>query len=128
MKTIEHVVSFPAPPARVYAALVDARQHAAFTGAPAENDPRPGGLHSAYGGAVHGINLDLAPDQRIVQAWRAKDFPAGVFTLATFVLAAEGAGTKLTFSHVVPDEHYDHLNSGWTARYWTPLRAYLAST
>ncbi len=126
MKTIEHVVTFKASPSRVYAALMDSKKHAAFTGAPAEVDARVGGTTSAYGGMVTGINLDLAKDARIVQAWRPKNLPDGVFTIATYALAADGAGTKVTFTQTsVPDEAYEHLNKGWEERYWTPLRAYL---
>jgi uncharacterized protein YndB with AHSA1/START domain len=125
MKTIEHTVTFKAAPALVYGALLDSKTHAAFTGAPAEIDARVGGHSSAYGGMVTAINVDLVKDQRIVQAWRPKTMAEGVFTLATFRFEPDGKGTKLSFSHVVPDADYEHLNKGWEERYWAPLRAYL---
>ena len=126
MKTIEQVVAFNATPAQVFEALMDSGQHSAFTGEPATIDQKVGGAVSCYGGKVTGINLDVVKDQRIVQAWRPGNFPEGVFTLVTYALAAEGSGTKLTFTQqAVPETAYEHLNKGWEERYWTPLRAFL---
>ena len=105
---------------------MDSGQHAAFTGEPATIDRNVGGAVSCYGGKVTGINLDVVKDQRIVQAWRPGNFPEGVFTLVTYALAADGAGTKLTFTQqAVPEAAYEHLTKGWEERYWTPLRAFL---
>src|SRR5262245_1650462 len=126
MRSIEQTVTFRATPAQVFEALMDPAQHSAFTGEPAKIDRAVGGAVSAYGGKVTGINLDVAKNQRIVQAWRVGNFPEGVFTLVTYALAPEGNGTKLTFTqHAVPEEAYDHLDKGWEERYWKPLRAFL---
>jgi uncharacterized protein YndB with AHSA1/START domain len=126
MKSIEHVRTFAATPAQVFEALMDSKKHAAFTGEPATIDRNVGGAVSVYGGKVQAINLAVVPNERIVQAWRPANFPAGVFTIATFALAAEGKGTKLTFTqHAVPDDAFGHLDGGWEARYWKPLAAYL---
>jgi activator of HSP90 ATPase len=125
MKTIQHTVSFKASPEAIFEALLDSEKHSAFTGAPAAVDRRVGGATSAYGGHVVGINLDIVTNRRIVQAWRPKDFPEGVFTVLSYELAPEGDGTKLTFTqNAVPDSAYEHLNKGWEERYWKPLRAY----
>ena len=36
-------------------------------------------------------------------------------------------GTRLIFDQTgLPPEHVGHLTSGWKARYWKPLKAYLA--
>jgi uncharacterized protein YndB with AHSA1/START domain len=125
MKTIEQTVHFQASPRDVYAALMDSAEHAAFTGEPATIAATVGGCVSCYGGKVTAINLDLVEGERIVQAWRPGNFPPGVFTIATFALAPEGRGTKLTFTQqAVPDDAYPHLDKGWHERYWNPLRAY----
>jgi len=129
MKSIEQVVTFRAAPAQVFEALIDSAQHAAFTGEPAAIERHVGGAVSCYGGKVTGIQLDVAKDERIVQAWRPGNFPPGAFTLVTYALAPDGAdgkGTKLTFTqHAVPDEAHEHLSKGWEERYWKPLRAFL---
>jgi activator of HSP90 ATPase len=126
MKTIQHTVSFRASPEQIFEALLDSERHSAFTGAPATVDRRVGGVTSAYGGHVTGINLEIVTNKRIVQAWRPKDFPEGVFTVLCYELAADGEGTKLTFTqNAVPDSAYEHLDKGWEERYWKPLRAYV---
>jgi uncharacterized protein YndB with AHSA1/START domain len=129
MARIHHDVHFPATPARVYRALLDADQHAAFTGAPAQITAEPGGAFACYGGRVHGRTLELVPERRIVQAWRSGDWPEGVWSTIRFELAAEGGGTRVSFDHdAVPDESQAHIDQGWHARYWEPLRDWLAST
>jgi activator of HSP90 ATPase len=126
MKSIEQVVTFRATPVQVFEALMDSARHAAFTGEPAQISHEVGGAVSCYDGKVTAINLDIVPNQRIVQAWRSANFPPGVFTIATFALAPDPEGTKLTFTqHAVPESAFDHLTTGWQERYWKPLRAYL---
>jgi len=129
MKSIEQVVTFRATPDQVFEALIDSAQHTAFTGEAATIDRRVGGAVSCYGGKVTGIQLDVAKNERIVQAWRPGNFPPGVFTIITYALAPDGAdgkGTKLTFTqHAIPDEAHEHLKTGWEERYWKPLRAFL---
>jgi len=126
MKSIEQVVTFRAAPVQVFDALMDSARHAAFTGEPAQISREVGGAVSCYDGKVTAINLDIVPNQRIVQAWRPANFPPGVFTIATFALTPDAGGTKLTFTQdAVPDSAFDHLSGGWHERYWKPLQAYL---
>jgi len=127
MARIHHDVTFPAAPAAVYRALLDANEHAAFTGAPAEIGAAPGDAFACYGGRVHGRHLELVPDTRIVQAWRSGDWPEGAYSILRFELTAEGNGTRLRFEHdAIPDDAAEHIDRGWVARYWDPLRAWLS--
>src|SRR5208282_641807 len=83
---IHQELVFKASPKRVYQALTDSKRHAEFTGAPATIDNKAGGEFSVYGGGVGGRNIELVPDARIVQAWRAGDWPPGVYTLVKIEL------------------------------------------
>ena len=114
-----------ASPARVYAALLDAKQFGRLTGGlPTEIDPRLGGAFSCFGGHIVGRQVELVPDQRIVQAWRVVDWPAGIFSIARFELKAEGTGTRLVFDHTgFPTALKDHLAAGWEEHYWPALKA-----
>jgi uncharacterized protein YndB with AHSA1/START domain len=129
---IHHEITITARPERVYAALLDGRQFAAFTGAPAEIDPKAGGFFSCFGGVITGRNIELLPDRRIVQAWRVAMWPEGRYSLVTFELQPQGAETLLVTDHVgFPDEMRAHLNGeaaegGWSRMYWEPLKKYLA--
>lgn len=126
-KTIRQTVTIGAAPGKVYAALIEEKRHAKFTGEPAKISRKVGGAFSCYGGWLKGINVDLVPGKRIVQAWRGKDWPAGAYSIATFSLAkAKGGNTRLAFTHVgVPAFKAKGITMGWRKFYWKPLKAYL---
>jgi activator of HSP90 ATPase len=124
--TIHQEIDYNTTPARLYEALLDPKQFAAFTKAAAEIDPQPGGAFKLFGGAIEGRNVELVADRRIVQAWRPASWPAGVYSIARFDFAASGAGTRVVFDHVgFTEDKWEHLNSGWVSNYWTPLHKYL---
>jgi activator of HSP90 ATPase len=126
-KTIRQTATFKASPHDVYEALMDSRKHAKFTGAPAKISRKVGGEFTAYGGSLSGQTLELAPDKKIVQAWRADDWPAGHFSRATFSLKKVKGGAELSFYQSnVPDEHYAGIKQGWIDFYWTPMKKMLA--
>jgi predicted enzyme related to lactoylglutathione lyase/uncharacterized protein YndB with AHSA1/START domain len=123
---IHQEITFNATPERVYRALMTSSEHAKFTGSPAEISNDEGGTFKAHDGWVSGRNVHLAPNKRIVQAWRAQDWPEGTYSLVRFELRSEGNKTRLVFDHdAIPEGHVDHLTSGWVKMYWEPLRKYL---
>jgi activator of HSP90 ATPase len=129
---IRQEIEFVATPKRLYEALLDARQFSAFTGAPAEIDRQAGGAFSCFGGVITGRIVELVPDRRIVQAWRVKMWPQGVYSIVSFELQPHGSGTGLVLTHdAFPPEMRAHLNGdmpdgGWHRQYWEPLRKYLS--
>ena len=125
---IHQEVDFDANPQSIYNALLDSKQFAAFTGAPADIHSEVGGAFSCFDGVISGRNIELVPNQRIVQAWRVSAWPPGVYSIVKFELKAQGSGTKLIFDHSgFPDGAREHLDMGWKAKYWTPLQKYLAT-
>ena len=127
MSLIHQEVLFDASPDRIYEALMDSKRHAEFTAnGNAEISREAGGAFYAHGGHVSGRNIELVPNRRIVQAWHFRDWPDGIYSLVKFELVQEAAGTRLVLDHSgIPDGHRDHLESGWKARYWEPLKKYL---
>jgi activator of HSP90 ATPase len=119
MSTIHQELKFSAAPSRVYDALVNAKRFAAITGAPATGDGTEGAPFSAFGGYISGRHVELVRDKRVVQAWRAKTWPEGVYSVVRFELAPEGTGTKLVFDHDgFPADMAEHLAKGWQSNYW----------
>jgi activator of HSP90 ATPase len=125
---------FTASPKRVYEALTDAKlftRVVQLSGAlqamhlpdkPAEISKEAGGAFALYGGFITGRHVELVPDVRVVQAWRAGDWPAGVYSIAKFDLVAQGSGCKIVFDHTgFPKGEAASLASGWKAHYWEPL-------
>jgi activator of HSP90 ATPase len=126
MSNIHQEATFSAAPSRVYKALVDLKQFAELTGAPASGESTEGGAFSAFGGHITGRQLELVPDKRVVQAWRAKTWPEGVHSIVRFELHADGKGTKLVFDHDgFPEAEKDHLASGWRSMYWEKIAKYV---
>jgi|CZKI01.1.fsa_nt_gi uncharacterized protein YndB with AHSA1/START domain len=126
-KTIRHNVTIGAAPKQVFGALINEKKHAKFTGAPASISRKAGGAFTCYGGYISGINLELVPSKRIVQAWRAKGWPAGIHSIVSFALSRKAGGrTRVSFTHVgVPASRFKDINEGWRTHYWRPLKAYL---
>ncbi len=124
---IHQEILIAASPQRVYGALTDGRQFSALSGAPAEISPEAGGAFSCFGGMIVGRNVELVANERIVQAWRVANWEAGVYSLARFALKAQGEGSLVIFDHTgFPEGTREHLESGWHANYWEPLKKYLA--
>jgi activator of HSP90 ATPase len=131
---------FKASRKRVYEALADAKQFdkvihlsaAMKDGMPASAAPtqisrEAGGSFSLFGGYVTGRQIELVPNERIVQVWRAGGWDPGAYSIAKFVLVEQGAGTKLMFDHAgFPKGDAEHLAAGWKMNYWEPLEKFLA--
>jgi activator of HSP90 ATPase len=125
-KIIRQTVTFKTGPHEVYEILMDSKKHAQFTGGEAKISRKEGGKFSIYGGDISGENLELAPDQKIVQSWRYSDWPKDVYSKATFELEAVEKGTHLTFTQSgVPDDKYEDIKQGWKDYYWAPMKAML---
>lgn len=139
-EVIHQEVGFKAIPRRVYEALTDPKQFnkvvllsaamqsgTAPAGKPVEMSTEAGGAFSAFGGYITGRNVELVPNERIVQAWRAASWGPGQYSIARFELSEQGSGTKLVFDHVgFPQGQGAHLADGWKANYWEPLEKYFA--
>lgn len=128
---IHQEFKFNASPPRLYDALLDSKKFSAFTGAPAEIDRRAGGEFSCFGGVITGRTIELTQDRRIVQAWRVKIWPEGVYSIVSIELQPDGSGTRLVMTHDgFPEGMRAHLNGempegGWRRQYWEPLQKYL---
>ena len=138
-ESIHQEVLFKATPNRVYDALTDVSQFqkveslsAAMKSAdvcshPAVISHEPGSAFSLFGDYIVGRQIELVPNQRIVQAWRVASWSPGVFSLARFELQDQGSATKLVFDHIgFPAGTAEHLAAGWHANYWEPLQKFLA--
>lgn len=123
-KTIKQSVTFKATPHEVYEMLMDSDKHSKFTGGEAKISRKVGGKFTTFDGYSEGANIELAPDKRIVQTWRAGDWPEGHYSRVTFLLKKVAVGTCLTFTQTgVPEEQYDDIAQGWRDYYWTPMKA-----
>ncbi|MBI3677096.1 MAG: SRPBCC domain-containing protein [Proteobacteria bacterium] len=120
--------TFNATPDRIFSILVDAKQFAAMSGLAVSIDPVVGGIFSLFDGVIFGVNLEIVPNIRLVQAWSDKGWPKGLYSIARFALQAREAKTLLVFDHTgIPQDAKEaqNLARGWPEHYWIPLRKYL---
>jgi activator of HSP90 ATPase len=116
---------FKASPDQLYNALLDSKRFTDFSGRSAQINREVGGEFSVFKGHIIGRNLELVPNQRIVQAWRVVTWPEGAYSIVRFELKPQGSGTHVVFDHIgFPEGLRDHLASGWDENYWSLLRKY----
>lgn len=137
-EAIHQETVFRASPTRIYDALLDAQQFqkiellggamkpSDLAAKPAEISREPGGTFSIFGAYIVGRQLELVPNQRIVQAWRENSWDPGIYSIAKFELSEQGSGTKLVFDHTgFPAGNGEHLAAGWKSHYWGALEKFL---
>lgn len=125
-KDLQQKVTFKASPHDVYEVLMDSAKHSELTGAPANISREVGAKISVYDGEIDGKNLELIPDQKIVQSWRYSDWPEGHYSTATFSLEKSSDGTTLIFTQTgIPEDLYEDIRQGWIDYYWEPLKELL---
>ncbi len=117
---------FPGDAQRIYEALLQPEAFAALSGEAADISPREGAAFTLFAGKIVGRNIELVPGARIVQAWRPAYWPPGVYSLVKFELRQHGTLTTVVLDQTgIPPGNFAHLDAGWRARYWEPLRKYL---
>jgi len=138
-ESIHQQAAFRASRKRVYEALTDTKQFNQVTelsaamrsgmslgAAPTQIDRQAGGAFSLFGGYIVGRQVELVPNERIVQAWRVARWDPGVYSIARFELTEQGPGTLIIFDHTgFPKDEAEHLAAGWKANYWEPLEKFL---
>ncbi len=102
---------------------MDSDKHSLFTGGEADISREIGGKFNAFDGYSQGVNIQLLPDKRIVQSWRASDWADGHYSQVTCALKEEEGVTRLTFTQSrVPEDQYDDISLGWYDHYWKPMK------
>jgi activator of HSP90 ATPase len=138
-EAIHQETVFKASPQRIYNALTEAQQFQKvellsgamksleLTNKPAEISREPGGAFTIFGAYIVGRQIELVPNQRIVQAWREISWDPGTYSIAKFELKEQGSGTKLIFDHTgFPVGAGKHLAAGWKSHYWESLERFLS--
>ena len=130
MKTISQTIVFKTSPHVLYEIFMDSDKHAVVTGAEANISRKVGDKFSCHGGWVHGENVELVKDEKIVQKWRGKDWPKGHYSLLTIEFLDlkekknEKCKVKLTHKEV-PDKYADMIDKGWHEHYWNKIKKFL---
>lgn len=127
-RSIRQTIILNASANDIYDALMDETQHTAFTESQAHIDATLGGAMDAYDGYITGRFLELEPNARIVQIWRAEEdgWPEEHFSTLTITLTPRHNGTAIGLLQTDVPEHLSRsIAEGWKEYYWKPLRKYL---
>ena len=112
----------------IFLALMDGEQQSEFTNSIANVQPRAGTKFNAWDGYIEGVVMELDEPRRIVQSWRASDFPQAhpSSRVQIDLSQSEDGGTTLELRHTgLPADMTEGYDQGWHQYYWTPLRAWL---
>lgn len=123
-KIIKKTIFFPnVKPHAIYETLMDSKKHTKLIGDEAKISREVGGKFAVFSDYAGGVNLELVPDKKIVQTWRASDWPEDNFSQIIFLLKPEKGGTKFIFTQEgVPMGNYNEIEKGWEDYYWKPMK------
>jgi len=123
-KSISMKLQFDCSPELMYECLMDDRRVSAFTQSPAQMERKNGGNFNLFGGQIEGTNKELVANEKIVQSWRFKSWPANHFSTVTIKLSPSQGGTKVELEQTrVPIDDFERTKSGWNSHFWTRIRA-----
>jgi len=129
VRTITQKTFIPSvKPEDVYDAFVNAKRHAAFTGARATGVARVGATFTSWDGYITGVHRALVKGRKIVQDWQTSEWPSGMpASRVEFTFTAAKGGTEIRMVHSqVPSTQAAGYRQGWIDYYWTPLKTYFS--
>lgn len=109
----------------IYTAWLSSQEHARMTGGEATISDHIGDSFSTWDGYIEGKNIELIPNQKIVQSWRTSQFDTDQDdSIVTITLTEENEMTALVLVHSnLTDKDY-HYKQGWIDHYFEPMKAY----
>jgi activator of HSP90 ATPase len=125
-ETITVSESFPITSDKLYKAWLNSKEHSSFTGSKAILSKELNRKFTAWDGYISGKNLILEPNKRIVQSWRATDFPdKHPDSFIEIIFEPKKAGTKITLKHSgIPEGMGKDYKKGWKDFYFKPMKDY----
>lgn len=120
---LRHV--FKAKSKEIYDAWLDSIQHSKMTGGLAKCSNKIGGAFTAWDGYIEGKNIDLKPNEEIIQNWRTSEFDDNDEDSKLVIRLKElENGTELVLIHSNIPEGQTQYREGWLEHYFTPMENY----
>ena len=114
-------------PEKIYSTWLNSEGHSKMTGGAASISDRVGDKFTAWDGYIEGTNLELEPNERIIQSWRTSDFEETEEDSLIEILLKEAEGqTELTLVHTNLPEHGEQYKIGWDNHYFQPMNEYFS--
>jgi activator of HSP90 ATPase len=129
--TIRLQERFYCRPQDIFEAFTVPARVRAFTQSDCAVSPAPGADFHLFSGNIHGTNVEMDPGRLIVQRWRFRNWPEGVFSTLRIELAEPEHGTtvlSLTQTGVPVADAFggetvvDTTTSGWSQNFFERIR------
>ncbi len=120
LHTIELSVDLFVKPHLVWDTWMDSHKHSLLTQAPAQIEPRVGGVYSLWGGSVVGEFVYLDRPRVIAQTWRTEDFTPDMDDTRLELVFEErvrGCTVRVTHGHI-PAPMVGMFRNAWTQYYF----------
>lgn len=116
MEPITQSYNMKATPAQVFDALTDPKVIQKWSGAPTNMDDQVGTEFTLFGGQIQGKNLEVVPNQKLVQEWASKEWQTT--SKVTFTLNDNNGETTVELHHEgVPEAAVEQISAGWKEYY-----------
>lgn len=124
MKTITQTYTVRGSLESVWNALTDPSTIEQWGAGPAVMDANVGTTFSLWGGDIHGKNIEVEPEKKLVQEWYGGKWDEP--SIATFELRQKDDTVIITFTQThVPENDYADIDDGWKRYYLGPLKEYV---
>lgn len=129
-KDLKKTLNFNCSPKEFFNLITNSPAHAKLTGKPANVSKKVGAKFRSYGTMIEGMNVDVKDNKEITQAWRAKDWPKGVYSIVQYKITKNGTNkTKVVFTQTgVPPKFHNKMKEGWQEHYWNKIKTHLKET
>lgn len=120
--------TFPASKEDIYNAWLNGEGHSNMTGSDATAGTKIGDSFTSFDDYAWGKNLELVPNEKIVQSWRTTEFSKDEEDSIIEVLFEEnGELTKVTINHSNLPPHGNTYKQGWIDYYFEPMKDYFSA-
>lgn len=126
MKNYKAYFDIKAEPQDVFTALTNPFSIELWSGAQAIMSPEVGFEFSLWDGDIIGKNLEVIPNEKLVQEWYFGEEVDENRSIVTLKLWEKKSNTSVELNHTnIPSEAYDNIVEGWNEAYLGAIKALL---
>lgn len=126
MKDFKMYIDIKAEPQDVFTALTNPFTIELWSGETAVMSAEEGFEFSLWGGDIVGKNLELIPNEKLVQEWYFEGNDTDGKSIVTFKIWPKKGNSSIELRHTnIPDEAYDNIVEGWYDSYLGAIKALL---
>jgi len=126
MKNYKAYFDIKAEPQDVFTALTNPFTIELWSGNKAIMSPEVGFEFSLWDGDITGKNLEVIPDEKLVQEWYFGEEDEQLKSIVSIKLWKKKSNTSVELNHTnIPDEAYENIVEGWNEAYLGAIQVLL---